>query len=69
MLHQQQQQLDESILSWMEALKLDPEDTQARENLQKALREKKQQQEQEEKKQENKQKENKEEEKPKTPAK
>lgn len=64
-LHQQQQQLDESILAWMEALKLDPEDTQARENLQKALREKKQQQEQEEKKQENKQKENKEQEKPK----
>lgn len=63
-LHQQQQQLDESILSWMEALKLDPEDAQARENLQKALREKKQQQEQEEKKQENKQKENKEKEKP-----
>ncbi len=63
-LHQQQQQLDESILSWIEALKLDPEDAQARENLQKALREKKQQQEQEEKKQENKQKENKEKEKP-----
>jgi Ca-activated chloride channel family protein len=64
-LHQQQQQLDESIVSWMEALKLDPEDVQARENLQKALRENKKQQEQEEKKQDQQQKNKKEEEKPK----
>lgn len=42
-LHQQEQQLDESILAWKEALKLDPEDKIARENLQKALREKKEQ--------------------------
>jgi Ca-activated chloride channel family protein len=48
-LHQQQQQLDESILSWMESLKLDPNDQQARENLQKALKEKQQQQQQQEK--------------------
>ena len=64
-LHQQQQQLDESIYSWMEALKLDPEDVQARENLQKALREKKKQQEQEEKKKDQQQKDKKEQEKPK----
>lgn len=59
-LHQQQQQLDESINSWMESLKLDPQDQQARENLQKALREKKQQQEQEQQKKEEEKKENKE---------
>src|ERR1700752_2180528 len=44
-LHQQQQQLDESIEAWKSALKLDPEDRLARENLQKALREKKKQEE------------------------
>lgn len=49
-LHQQGQQLEESIAAWKEALKLDPEDVQARENLQKALRERKKQQEEEEKK-------------------
>lgn len=60
-LHQQQQQLDESILSWMESLKLDPNDQQARENLQKALKEKQQQQQQQEKeKKEQDKKENKE---------
>ncbi len=32
-----QKQLEESISSWKEALKLDPSDQQARENLQKAL--------------------------------
>ena len=48
-LHQQAQQLDESITAWKEALKLDPEDQQARENLQKALREKKRQQEEQKK--------------------
>lgn len=42
-LHQQQQQLDESIDAWKSALKLDPEDSLARENLEKALREKKNQ--------------------------
>ncbi len=64
-LHQQQQQLDESILSWIEALKLNPEDNQARENLQKALKEKKQQQEQEEKKEQEKKENKNEETKPK----
>lgn len=34
-----QKQLEESINSWKEALKLDPSDQQARENLQKALME------------------------------
>ncbi len=42
-LEQQEKQLAESIRSWKDALKLDPADTLARENLQKALREKKQQ--------------------------
>jgi Ca-activated chloride channel family protein len=60
-LHQQQQQLDESILAWMEALKMDPEDKEARENLQKALREKKQQQEKEEEKEKEEKKDKKEE--------
>jgi Ca-activated chloride channel family protein len=51
-LHQQQQQLDESIEAWKSALKLDPEDRLARENLQKALKEKKKQEEEKEKKKE-----------------
>ena len=42
-LHQQQQQLDESISAWKSAVILDPEDKMARENLEKALREKKKQ--------------------------
>lgn len=65
-LHQQQQQLDESILSWMESLKLDPNDQQARENLQKALKEKQQQQEKDQKEQDKKEnKEDKDQQKPK----
>ena len=43
-MHQQQKELDKSIEAWKSALMLDPEDQQARENLQKALREKKEQQ-------------------------
>lgn len=41
-----QQKLQESIDAWKESLKLDPNDTEARENLQKALKELKKQQEQ-----------------------
>ena len=41
-----QQKLQESIDAWKESLKLDPDDTQSRENLQKALMELKKQQEQ-----------------------
>jgi Ca-activated chloride channel homolog len=41
-----QSKLEESIDAWKNALKLDPEDQQARENLQKALRELKKKQEQ-----------------------
>jgi tetratricopeptide (TPR) repeat protein len=48
-LHQQLQQLDQSIDAWKSALRLDPDDQQARENLEKALREKKRQQEEKEK--------------------
>ena len=55
-LHQQLQQLDQSIESWKAALRLDPEDQQARENLQKALREKKRQQEEKEKQEKEQQK-------------
>jgi len=44
-----QQKLAESIDAWKEALKLDPTDVAARENLQKALKEQKRQQEQKEK--------------------
>ncbi|ULQ52345.1 tetratricopeptide repeat protein [Flavihumibacter fluvii] len=63
-LHQQQQQLDESISAWKSAVILDPEDKMARENLEKALREKKKQ---EQKKDEQKkdQKDKKEQDKPK----
>ncbi len=50
-LEQQEKQLAESIRSWKDALKLDPADTLARENLQKALREKKQQDAQQQKQQ------------------
>lgn len=57
-LHQQQQQLDESIAAWMESLKMDPDDKEARENLQKALREKKEKEQKEQK--EDKEKEDKE---------
>ena len=51
-----QNKLEESIDAWKNALKLDPADQQARENLQKALRElkKKQQQQQQQKKKDNK---------------
>ncbi|MBC7904612.1 MAG: tetratricopeptide repeat protein [Gemmatimonadaceae bacterium] len=44
-----QQKLQESIDAWKESLKLDPNDTQSRENLQKALMELKKQQEQQQK--------------------
>lgn len=56
-LHQQSQQLDESIAAWKAALKLDPDDKETRENLEKALREKKQQEQQ--KQQQQKQQQNK----------
>lgn len=56
-VHQQGKELDKSIDAWKIALKLDPEDKQARENLQKALREKKQQQQQQPKDQQQKQQE------------
>jgi tetratricopeptide (TPR) repeat protein len=53
-VYMKQKNLPESITAWKEALKLDPNDQQARENLQKALLEqKKQEQEQEQKKQDN----------------
>ncbi|HQD09234.1 MAG TPA: tetratricopeptide repeat protein [Flavihumibacter sp.] len=54
-LEQQDKQLEESIKSWKEALKLDGTDTLARENLQKALREKKKQDEQKQQQQPQKQ--------------
>ncbi len=41
--YQKQQKLEESIDAWKNALKLDPDDAQARDNLAKALQEKKQQ--------------------------
>jgi Ca-activated chloride channel homolog len=44
---QKQQKLDESITAWKDALKIDPKDQEARENLQKALAEKKKQEEKE----------------------
>jgi Ca-activated chloride channel homolog len=50
-----QKKLTESIAAWKEALKLDPTDEQARENLQKALLEQKQQQQQQDQKKDNKQ--------------
>lgn len=50
-----QKRLAESIAAWKEALKLDPTDEQARENLQKALLEQKQQQQQQDQKKDNKQ--------------
>jgi tetratricopeptide (TPR) repeat protein len=53
-----QQKLQESIQAWKEALKLDPNDQDARENLQKALLELKKQQEQQ-KQQEDQKKKNK----------
>ena len=61
----QQQKLAESISAWKEALKLNPTDEQARENLQKALMEQKKQQEQQKdnKKQNDQKKENKEQQK------
>lgn len=55
-LHQQQQQLDESIEAWKAALKLDPEDKSARENLEKALREKKKQEQKKDEKKKDEQK-------------
>ena len=48
--YSKQQKLDESIGSWKNALKLDANDQEARENLQKALLEKKKQQEKEDQK-------------------
>ncbi|MBS1933871.1 MAG: tetratricopeptide repeat protein [Bacteroidetes bacterium] len=45
-----QKKLEESIRSWKDALKLDPTDREARENLQKALEELKQKQQQQQKK-------------------
>jgi Ca-activated chloride channel homolog len=62
-LHQQQQQLDESIAAWKRALLLDPEDKMTRENLEKALREKKKQEQQQQ--EQKKEQEKKEQEKPK----
>jgi Ca-activated chloride channel homolog len=44
-----QKKLEESIRSWKDALKLDPTDREARENLQKALEEQKQKQQQQKK--------------------
>jgi Ca-activated chloride channel homolog len=44
-----EQKLEESIAAWKEALKLNPNDNEARENLQKALLEQKKQQEEKEK--------------------
>lgn len=60
-----QNKLEESIEAWKNAVKLDPADTQARENLQKALREKKKQDQQKQQQQnkKNKKQENKEQEK------
>jgi tetratricopeptide (TPR) repeat protein len=55
-----QQKLEESIDAWKNALKLDPSDQEARENLQKALLEQKKQQEQEKQKEEEKKKDKKE---------
>lgn len=49
--YSKQQKLAESIQSWKNALKLDPDDNEARENLQKALLEKKKQDEDDKKKQ------------------
>lgn len=54
-LHQQQQQLDESIDAWKSALKIDPDDKLTRENLEKALREKKKQEQQKEEQKKDKQ--------------
>ena len=55
-----QKKLEESIEAWKEALKINAEDTEARENLQKALQQQKQQQQdQQEKKDEKEKKENK----------
>ena len=51
-----QQKLQESIDAWKSALKLDPNDQQARENLQKALMELKKQQEQQKQQEEEKKK-------------
>jgi Ca-activated chloride channel family protein len=55
-VYQKQQQLDASIDAWKKALLLNPDDREARENLQKALREKKQQQDQENQKKDQKKK-------------
>lgn len=55
-LHQQSQQLDESIAAWKAALKIDPDDRETRENLEKALREKKQQEKQKQQQQQQQQK-------------
>ncbi|MBS1596736.1 MAG: tetratricopeptide repeat protein [Bacteroidetes bacterium] len=61
-----QQKLDESIDAWKNALKLNPDDLETRENLQKALLEKKSQekQKQKEEKQDQKKEEKKEQQKP-----
>ena len=51
-----QQQLEESIKAWKQALKMNPDDKVTRENLEKALRELKKKQEEEKQKKEQKQK-------------
>ena len=62
-----QQKLEESIQSWKEALKLNPNDKETRDNLEKALRElrKKQEQEKQQKKEQKKDKKEQEKEQPK----
>ena len=57
--YSKQQKLAESIDAWKNALKLDPEDNEARENLQKALLEKKKQDEENKKKEDEKKKDDK----------
>lgn len=58
--YSKQQKLAESIEAWKNALKLDPDDNDARENLQKALLEKKKQDEENKKKQDQQKKDDKE---------
>jgi tetratricopeptide (TPR) repeat protein len=54
--YSKQQKLDESIEAWKNALKLDPADKEARENLQKALLEKKKEQQKQDQKKDKKDK-------------
>jgi tetratricopeptide (TPR) repeat protein len=53
-VYSKQQKLEESINAWKNALKLDPDDQEARENLQKALLEQKKQEQQKQKEDEKK---------------